>query len=122
MLENTNLHPEKIMDKTIAQMLESCALKITETQMNQLSDPLANFYEYNSLLNFKIQFFSSESELNLSENELEILNSLEKYADDLNKNDYLNIYLVVSFSFVLVFVGLRYAYRYANPKKWFKLE
>lgn len=122
MLANTTLHPEKIIDKTIAQMLESCASKITDSQTAQLSDPLANFYDYASLLNFKVQFFSSESELTLNDEELEILKSLENYVDELNKNDYLNIYLVVSFSLVLVFVGVKYAYRYANPRKWFKLE
>ncbi|OMJ67157.1 hypothetical protein SteCoe_35760 [Stentor coeruleus] len=122
MLANTTLHPEKIIDKTIAQMLESCASKITESQTSELSDPSANFIDYNSLLNFKVQFFSSESELTLSDKELEILDSLENYVNNLNKNDYFNIYLVVSFLLVIVFVGFRYAYMYANPRKWFKLE
>jgi hypothetical protein len=121
-LAGSTVNHEKVLDKVIGNMLEHCEPLVSPDVSDAVFLPTTNLQEFEDLLGFEFQSFQNETEVELSQKQQEILDMLEKYLQEINSGNYYNIFLIVSFSAVIVYVaGVHYT-KYLNPKKWFKLE
>jgi hypothetical protein len=114
------LHPEKLIDKLIADMLQHCSEEITDEIIAEIANKPEEIAKFDYLLNFMPQIYTSEEELELNEYQQLILSRLENYTK--KENEPLNWqqwYFLISFTAVVVFVAVK---KLVNSKKWFKLE
>ena len=104
MLSTSTLHPESLIDKIVADMLESCASQITPSISQEITPDSPDLSRFDYLLNFSIIQYTSPTELELLDSQLLIFSQLESYIDSSKPVNYTNTYLILTFSLVILLV------------------
>ena len=121
-ISTSALHPEKLIDKIIADMLENCSVHITDDAVAEISSKPKTFSHLDHLLNFKDIKYQTDEELELNENQDKILEALEIYTNSLDSTSYYGWYFTFTFTLVILYVVYKKRDMALNPKKWFKLD
>lgn len=116
-LASTALEHEKVIDKVIGNMLETCANQITKEIIQTISSGSADLQKFEGLLDFEVKVFKDESELVLNEAQMNIIEKLENYVSPIKNPNFYHWYLILSFSAVVVFVVVKRIPSLLNTKK-----
>ena len=116
-LANNTLNPEDLIDKIVASMFESCVDNITPKISQSITPESPDKNSYEHLLQYPLQTYETQEDIELTLKQKELLEEVFQYTESIKPTNYYNIYLILSFSMVIIFVIASHYLKQPNLKK-----